>query len=735
MRNFLSRKNIILGLLFLICITSSIIARNLSHTVTIEMNSKYDIACNIHYSDKFPVVENSKKIEFKSQKGNIKFTKKIPLSARFISLDFGYFYTDIIISKIKIDNSIVKISSIQENENVLVDDVILVNGVKSIVNINDCIDSWKNIIFDFKYIFYFLSCATAFVVLYLNKFTLKMKNAIIAENIYYMMICFYAIVYFLIKFRICKSFIHVSSEPLYKYIVSLKHEMIIVSLVCFVFLVMASSRRKFFRYFCLVLLTIVSFVFVSDVCVHYELSNRLIFDNIPLWLNSLGGGAPIIFDFIGHSFGILSILLLVLVVVLYLFIGKNNFIVNKKSFIICFSLIVISCVFYRSDIAKSVHEYNAYNVYEVNNTNQNKAYSSNYKFKDGFYLEYKSFDTGIKKRKNVILLIVESYSVSNSKLISECNNLSPNIDRHGKNAYIFNNYITNGGHTVGGIFSILTGHPFLHGKNSVYQKDFYENSFIHLFKKMGYKISMFYPAISVGGFDAFLQNLPFDIISLDTDKNYIGKPRFVFNSVDDSVLLNNVYNYICNEDDKFLTIVITTTMHAPFINPINPEKRSFEENSKFTDIAIGNFIEKLNKSGFFENGILFITGDHHAMLPLKSNEQEKYGNSAIARVPLIVFDQEIEQRKNDAWFDHCSLGGFIQLRALGEYKVNQFQIDPVDFDDKLILHQYISPADTVLVVNRENGSIKLDGDKTRFSFSFDGEDDYYRYIYWLRSFR
>jgi len=743
MRKLLIKKNVILSILFIMCIIFAVVVKNFTHSINFNANCIADTTCRIYFSNTSNIGKQSEKIEFKISKGETYVSKKIPLRAKYIYFDFGTYHTEMNISHITVDNIKVSLSNIEKSPTVTINNnsmsegggSALINGRNSYIKILDSIDSWKDYAFKYKLISYFLSALLFVILLYTNKFSLHINNTKLSKKVYYIIIFAYASIYMLIKFRISRSVIHFSEDTLYKYIASLKHELIIVAIAILILLALVATRKKIIMYICTLLLFLITSIYIVDICVYYELDNRLIFDKIPLWLNSIGGGSPIVMDFLGHSFGIMSVLLLGIVWLAYRFAQKNIFFSTRYDFLFCAVLIASAYAFHISNLASSVVESRLYNVYTVNDTNQNKAYSESYKYKQGLAINYKHQNTNITKNKNVILLIVESYSSSISKLISGCNDYTPLTDVYSSDAYIFKNYATNGGHTTAAIFSILTGHPFLHGKNSMYQKEFYDNSFLHLFKKRGYKTSIFHPAISVGGFDAFLDLLPFDIISLDTDKKYNDQKRFVFNSVTDKILLNNVYEYVSTEKNPYLSIIVTTTMHAPFLDPMGTELRSFENNARFTDSAIADFIQKLQKSNFFENGILVITADHHAMIPLNKKELDKYGDTAITRVPLIIFDKNMGKGVNESWFDHCSLGALIQLQALGEYIINQFQIDPIAFNDKPILHQFISPADTVNVVNRKGGILKLDGDDTEFSFSFPDEEEYYRYIYWLRTHR
>ena len=66
--------------------------------------------------------------------------------------------------------------------------------------------------------------------------------------------------------------------------------------------------------------------------------------------------------------------------------------------------------------------------------------------------------------------------------------------------------------------------------------------------------------------------------------------------------------------------------------------------------ALADFYDALNKRGFFDNGILLITGDHHAMTPIDPREYAKFGERSFARIPLIVAGAVDMPRVVDASF-------------------------------------------------------------------------------------
>ena len=74
-----------------------------------------------------------------------------------------------------------------------------------------------------------------------------------------------------------------------------------------------------------------------------------------------------------------------------------------------------------------------------------------------------------------------------------------------------------------------------------------------------------------------------------------------------------------------------------------------------------DFYSQLSENGYFENGVLLITGDHRQMRPLSETEIKRYGGSARARVPLLVIGESYQRGQIDErFFQHSDL-----LRMLG----------------------------------------------------------------------
>ena len=122
--------------------------------------------------------------------------------------------------------------------------------------------------------------------------------------------------------------------------------------------------------------------------------------------------------------------------------------------------------------------------------------------------------------------------------------------------------------------------------------------------------------------------------------------------------------------------------------------------------------------GFFDNGILIITGDHHAMIPFKREEVDIFGASkAAAMIPLVISFGDKYRCVEDRAFQQVdiynSLVGYISgMNCSSEwsgYLLGLHRIPPIYIahkcgDNRNIISVYYNDIEL---------RVKLDGDNTR----------------------
>lgn len=297
-----------------------------------------------------------------------------------------------------------------------------------------------------------------------------------------------------------------------------------------------------------------------------------------------------------------------------------------------------------ADVVKEVSEDVTYESEAVDNshrTDDNRQYEN------------------IAEGMNLIVIQVESMQnfVLNEEY--EGQEITPNLNKLLlEDTLYFNHYYTNmgKGNTSDAEFSTQTSlYPVIEGASY----DLYvDNDFLALPELMadqGYYTSAaigddkdFYNRATVYpklGFDYFYneENLEMDEIS------GLG--------LSDKSLFRQMAKNLAEQDGPFYSFIITLTNHYPYVldEPLEASLTLKEEDEgtffggymqtmRYTDEAIGEFIEALKEEGLYENTVIAIYGDHHGLNCLDDDNYERmteflgfeYDYDTMLNIPLIL---------------------------------------------------------------------------------------------------
>jgi len=254
-----------------------------------------------------------------------------------------------------------------------------------------------------------------------------------------------------------------------------------------------------------------------------------------------------------------------------------------------------------------------------------------------------------KPKLNVIILLEESLgSEFFGCLGRKGESLTPNIDRWvEKEGLIFTNIYATGNRTVRGMEGVLCSFPPLPGDSIVVRPHFDRTETLaRVLKRDGYSTEFIYAGRAI--FDnirSFMGANGYDNV---IERKHFPKPTF-----------ETIWG-VCNEDlyDKcidearqlfqsgkpFFITTLSVSNHKPFTFPEgripeSPKVRSREHAVKYTDYAIGRFLEMASKEPFYTNTIFIIVADHGARvygkqtIPIKSYE-----------VPVIIFGPAVVKK-------------------------------------------------------------------------------------------
>lgn len=255
---------------------------------------------------------------------------------------------------------------------------------------------------------------------------------------------------------------------------------------------------------------------------------------------------------------------------------------------------------------------------------------------------------GQGQRINVVLVVVESLSLFHSQLFSGLNDWTPELDALARGGLRFTEFYANGVTTEQGLIALLTGRPPIERGDTSAKTLFAQyrvptRSLPHELHQAGYETAFLTTGnLSFLGKGDWLHELGFDDVEGHDTLAYRSLPRYSFDAADDGALYRHAFDVIGQLKTPYFITLETVTTHLPYIDPETGE-HSAERVYRYADHALGEFARKLERTGFFKNGLLVVTGDHRAMVPMTRSERHQYGDYGYARVPLIIVGRGIRK--------------------------------------------------------------------------------------------
>ncbi len=268
---------------------------------------------------------------------------------------------------------------------------------------------------------------------------------------------------------------------------------------------------------------------------------------------------------------------------------------------------------------------------------------------------------------NVIVLVVESLSAYHSRLNGAERSSIPKLEAiiESEGAWA-DDFWANGFTTDGGLIAVFAGEapipaPGRYDSTHAFQgfgtgaRDFYR-----ALKDQRYRLAFLNGAdLNFLGMGRFFRELGFNDIEDSTAAIYQTPPyadakRGQFGAVNDDVLLRRSLQWINAQRDPFLLALLTINTHPPFVAP-GSTSPDHDAAFAYADQVLAEFIAELKTSGFFNNGVLVIAGDHRAMIPISAHEQQRFGASAAARVPLFLLGKNAPRGRIAGRFQQLDL--------------------------------------------------------------------------------
>jgi phosphoglycerol transferase MdoB-like AlkP superfamily enzyme len=240
---------------------------------------------------------------------------------------------------------------------------------------------------------------------------------------------------------------------------------------------------------------------------------------------------------------------------------------------------------------------------------------------------------GTSYKPNIIMITVESLSADFMAHFGNNQHLMPVLDSLADQGLLFTNMYATGTRTVRGMEALTLSIPPTPG-SSIVRRPRNENltTIGYVFQKGGYTRTFYY------GGDGYFDNMNeyfgsngFNIVdrgrniklsdTYGTKRSVIPDNMVHFKNawgISDEDLFQAVIDGADKDYDKgkpFYNFVMTTSNHRPFTFPsgkIEMEPGTREAAVRYTDYAIGAFMEKIKKKAWFRSTVVIIVADHCA---------------------------------------------------------------------------------------------------------------------------
>ena len=222
--------------------------------------------------------------------------------------------------------------------------------------------------------------------------------------------------------------------------------------------------------------------------------------------------------------------------------------------------------------------------------------------------------------RNIVLISVESLSASFMGSFGNHDGLTPRLDKLADEGMLFTRLYATGTRTVRGLEALTIGIPPIPGQSVVRRPDNeHLASLGEILRHQGYETFFIYGGY--GYFDnmnAYYAGNNYHVVDrTDFPKESVGFAN-VWGVADEFLFDNSLtqFDKVHAAGKPFMAQIMTTSNHRPYTYPDGridiPSPGGRSGAVKYTDFAIGDFIEKARKKPWFADTLFIIVADHCA---------------------------------------------------------------------------------------------------------------------------
>jgi phosphoglycerol transferase MdoB-like AlkP superfamily enzyme len=257
---------------------------------------------------------------------------------------------------------------------------------------------------------------------------------------------------------------------------------------------------------------------------------------------------------------------------------------------------------------------------------------------------------GPEHRWNVVLICMESLSGDYMAYAGNTQNITPNLDRIAKDSIFFESLYATGTRTVRGMEALTLNLPPTPGQSIIYRPEGTDLlTTFSPFLKRGYDCAFFYGGD--GRFDymnRFFETAGCRVMDVGAWKKSDVTFKTSWGACDEDLFNKTISeadrNYAA--DKPFNYFCMTTSNHRPYDFPAGridmPSHNGRRPAVKYSDWAVGNFLENASKRPWFKQTLFIFCADHCASSAGKSDlDVTKFHIPAMIYNPSLVKTQKV----------------------------------------------------------------------------------------------
>jgi len=234
-----------------------------------------------------------------------------------------------------------------------------------------------------------------------------------------------------------------------------------------------------------------------------------------------------------------------------------------------------------------------------------------------------------KRKYNVVMVFLESFSAFKSGLYNNPLNPTPNIDSLARKGYFFKRFYTPSTGTARSVFTALTGIPDVEPKKTSTRNPLIVDQHLIINSFEAYQKLYFLGGSASWGNIRGLLSKNITGLKLYEEGSY-QSPRVDVWGIADHDLFKEANNVLKDLDPEipFFAVIQTSGNHRPYTIPENVPNFTLDNSNddkltnsgflnngeynsyRFLDHSIGLFIEKAKKEKYFDNTLFVFFGDH-----------------------------------------------------------------------------------------------------------------------------